>query len=1516
MQNPHAKGLSRFISAALVLAMVLAALPPFELPVFAAGETHTFDSGAVYIDSSFNGDVVIIKQGVFSVTVNGAQNVELVFGERTATGTTGVTMNRRSVEDDLDKANGSEIENLYYVSEQLGYPGKAQTCPLMITGNSTVEATFLGQCRFYAGTNACVVNEDDIYTAQTRYNGSKGNGFAGIQVDSGSTFTIVGAEDLKVFGSHQFAIPGEDGMVTITTEGSWNRPGETYTVKYSEVLRANDSVGDHTNPGIGPYVGPDDAEHHDYSGGAGIGGGATLQTANSDATTFTNGTPGNIIINDGNIEIYGGHQAAGIGGAVNSPATSGMIQINGGNIVIHGGRFAAGIGDGDSTDNLSTQFDAVTSLIEINGGNIEVYGGVASSGIGTTDELSEGNRDDWERKLQINLNGGVIRAYSGFPKEFNGNNYPNDAPAAIGAGSITLTPANSIYVSSEADLRCAGFGNYSLTENGIDANAVPTISVDSDGYLLLLRTSENGSNNSDQFHSTENRTFTLYSPIKVEFLEDIWTVYIDQQHNKRYLVNEEGTVYEENASGTDSAFGSNWKIVESGALPSTLTLYINAQTVDGAESKFYDEDFPASTILETVEMAYYFRSIALTLPHPDEYGGIYALGIPINGIDANDIKDENGNVIQNPQFDQIALTVEATQQGTQSGWIDFPSGHNMQKDNTAAPIIDLDVDGNATIDGLIGDNFDPNIYAYTVYAEPGTTQVDIYFAFEQQKNINGTNIVHKIDFNGKTLRNDDSGPTSFTQKVTLTGTETVVRIKKTDANNTLGAVSYKVTIILKDDLTLTITDPGKEYDSQPAEATVTGALSYPLKYDIEDHPDTTGTTTITPEAKTIPFEGSAYINRTRNYMGGSYTYYIAELNYQLHILPSGDTIYYVFTFNACTPTDNSAALSNTGAKIAAGWTVTKSGNSYGNPTPITNPDSVTNTVAKDYVWISNTAHRVAAGNNTNLVLRVNGTNVTLHTTTDTYQANNPTRGLTDNNRVGRVNMLSIGTPTSTTTYETTTSTQAQASAEAAISRGDTSGSFEYEVSTTTGSIQPFTSNTYLWNGSTNTTPTGETINYKLSGTYECTSKGTWVIVGKPDKTQSSTSVTLPAEDLEKVIYTYYVSETNTVVDTEDGLPVDAGEYYVIASLTTQTYNAKSERVYFTITRRPVEVLRIEKWLTYVTSIPDVTELHFPKTTDDANGVPDIGYVELGNIVGEDEVEFVLPAGVGQAYYYDGGETLKVDYRSDKIVLAHGTLQGGQAKNYYLQYANDEDRTNEIIRVYGQLAYYTNSSDGSMFRLDEIGGSWDKYFPVDGDIRVGANGNPADYHSPTDGVTYYTHAEYIRARTVNAGEDEARYCIDIEYGAMSFGFFRSVWNVEELDYEDDGGSFWTGMDGSNNKLTVINRSNRKISYTLTLKRASGVNGAKIGFEIKTENVQNDGTVLVGLTDDNASEATGSAKTVNPATAGENPGIKGTAATDSCYLIMSKVPQFPEGVVTNIGTISILFKPVKNPPEQIE
>ena len=116
-------------------------------------------------------------------------------------------------------------------------------------------------------------------------------------------------------------------------------------------------------------------------GAAGIGGGDNLSC-------------GNIIIDGGGIDAYGGYQAAGIGSGNNGDC--GDITINGGSIDANGGSDAAGIGSGNNGD---------CGNIEINGGTIEANGGddnAAGIGVGKGGFCSN-----------IEINGGTIVANGG-----------------------------------------------------------------------------------------------------------------------------------------------------------------------------------------------------------------------------------------------------------------------------------------------------------------------------------------------------------------------------------------------------------------------------------------------------------------------------------------------------------------------------------------------------------------------------------------------------------------------------------------------------------------------------------------------------------------------------------------------------------------------------------------------------------------------------------------------------------------------------------------------------------------------------------------------------------------------------------------------------------------------------------------------------------------------------------------------------------------------------------------------
>ena len=154
------------VSILLAISMMATFFAVFRLDI-SAEDYEEFSSGAVLLDASYSGKNVLIKNGVFSVTVSGATNVNIIFD--------GVTMDRRYASD----TNGT-ITNLYNVSTALGWGNTAQTSPLLLTNGASATVSFRGVNNFYAGTNGCTVSATDSYTKK-----QSGGGFVGIQVDSG-----------------------------------------------------------------------------------------------------------------------------------------------------------------------------------------------------------------------------------------------------------------------------------------------------------------------------------------------------------------------------------------------------------------------------------------------------------------------------------------------------------------------------------------------------------------------------------------------------------------------------------------------------------------------------------------------------------------------------------------------------------------------------------------------------------------------------------------------------------------------------------------------------------------------------------------------------------------------------------------------------------------------------------------------------------------------------------------------------------------------------------------------------------------------------------------------------------------------------------------------------------------------------------------------------------------------------------------------------------------------------------
>lgn len=752
----------------LAVSVLLSVFVGFPVSVSAADPDYIiFDEGAVLLDGSYSGKNVLIQNGVFSVTVSGATNVNIIFDS--------VTMDRRFGSD-----SNRTVSGLYNVAQSLGWVKNgtytAQTCPLLLTNNASASVAFRGENKFYAGTNGCTVSNGDGYTKN-----QSGGGFAGIQVDSGSTLTIEpSGGTIKAYG------------------GFWVDSDNSNNVPDSAHYESD-------NRGFGWPSGA----KTDLSGGAGIGGGAAWNTTTSASSSYTAGTPGTIIIKGGNIEAYGGHQAAGIGGGLNSAATSTSITISGGNIKARGGRWAAGIGDGDSLqNNWTTKYESKYS-IEIKGGKVNAVGGVGCPGIGTTDEVSAGQNRKSTSGLTINLSGGEITAKSGYPSGFNPNGTSGysgtDAAAAIGAGNKTNMASNTISVSSAAKVIASGFGHYSVTENGVSYSALPSVNIDSDGYVFLGRFPE--------LASSAGRTFELFEAQRFDT-----TINGETYQYRKYVTQpadgSTGEIYYYSAeapnnrwllkAGTDGTIGSSTVVLldsltalEKKLDELMLTLYVDEQSV-----KIGEIDAPA-----------HFRSIALSLPNPQEHGGIYALKIPTAAM-----YGYNGTATL-PQSGHAIITIGAAEQGTISGEVSYPSHMNIKADSVSGTLTDLDIyrdeqhtDGR---DGLISDRFMENVFAYQVYIEHDDNTAYFYAKYPIDDNVTVNIEPFEMEVSKQTIGTDRI----ITATLNMTGvTEKVVRLKKTDTVEvdgktvTLNSVVYKITVTKKALYKIELNSLNKIYD--------------------------------------------------------------------------------------------------------------------------------------------------------------------------------------------------------------------------------------------------------------------------------------------------------------------------------------------------------------------------------------------------------------------------------------------------------------------------------------------------------------------------------------------------------------------------------------------------------------------------------------------------------------------------------------------------------------------------------
>ena len=776
MKTKFGRRIAGAMAFCLVLATVLTVPFGFLLPASAAEADYTFDSGAVLITSEHNGKNILIQNGVFSVTVSGATGVTLLFDS--------VTMDRRYSQD-KDTKSGSTVRDLYRVSTTLGWGTKAQVCPLLITNNSEVEVAFRGTNTFYAGVNGSTVTSGNVYTSS-----QSGGGFAGIQVDSGSTLTIQQSNgSVFAYGGHYVAADNSNNV-------------------------SNNTL--YTSDGNG-YGWPAGAQT-DLAGGAGIGGGVTYNTTSSYGRSYTTGTPGTIIINGGEIHAFGGHQAAGIGGGLNSAATATSITINGGKVNAEGGRWAAGIGDGDSLQDQYTGQYSNSYSININGGTVTAVGGVANSGIGCADGLSSGVNTTTTSGMKINITGGTVDARSGYPDHFNPSSttaYEGaDAAAAIGAGNKSKMAAQSIVIREGTEIIAASFGHYSITENGQDQSQVPNISLEQ-CRMYNGRFPNLASANERTFRLLEAQREEIDVDGKVgEYLKFITqpkdgtagTVYY-YDSDELVLLNADKTVYP-----LPDDIAERRAVLLELFQDNNMTLYADSSSIE----------------ISTVVARKHFKSIALTLPDPTEHGGLYALEIPTSQI----LNPPTG--VELPE--NIYITITALTTGNIWGEIDYPFHYNMKLDAVSASFANLDVYPDSSWkdrdDGYIGAKFSESLFAYTAYIEHDATEAYLYVMFVMEDGIEYSikldNVAQSIQTETRTTGDIETKFGYVMIKVSMLNTsQKVLQLEKQDTSDTVTAHSiiYKITIIRKASYVISLKDLNKTYDGNKVSPVIEAVLN-------------------------------------------------------------------------------------------------------------------------------------------------------------------------------------------------------------------------------------------------------------------------------------------------------------------------------------------------------------------------------------------------------------------------------------------------------------------------------------------------------------------------------------------------------------------------------------------------------------------------------------------------------------------------------------------------------------------
>ena len=774
----------RVAAILLFCAFIFPVLPKMQL-----NAAHTFDSdsGPVVITKETVRDFgreFIIENGVFSVTVTDGVDVTIIFDN--------VKIDRRN-DTSGSRPSGATPAQLLEAAKKLhGLSGDSKyyipTCPLLITGGASVTARFAGSCSFYAGSNGWYIyeNGDTMQNDKVTDMGlGHGGGYAGIQVDSGSSLTIASADNLRAVGAYQFITDMNDS--TTVQE----------IIDQNTVYNSDD-----------PWARPAGCEEGVTGGGAGIGGGVSYNNQKYGSSDYRDGTPGRITINDGNITAVGGHQAAGIGGGVNSASTSSEIVINGGEITAIGGRFATGVGDGDShngeTDGGTSGAYLKDHSITVNGGRLYAYGGTSAAGLGTTDHVSSSQGFEGEyHGLEITVNGGTVYATSG---EATAN---TSATAAVGSGEGTNMQDNSITISSASRVIGASFSQYAISNYGTDASSTPMIHIDPLGYMYLVRFDS----------ATQDRVFKLY-PVRKDVNGN--RMYVNEQSNKVSSINAENYekyrfyAYDPDKSKYYWVDGLGYTVDENGERSNERHY---PAIIEENLSVFCDFSAPIGTL--TVPGKY--KAIAMSLFDPSLFGGAYVLEVP------------KGDTQESSIFVSIVKDSPGVTSGRVENTGDYHviAGENGKNEETPNISIDKTANGfkdiSLYVQGTDTDyitEFSPSTYGYTVYLPYGTTKFTIHSEYAlsdavRKVTIDGTGqefqeLIYErgdgVMENNVDLSIDGYGGGDFW-------------IRKVDTDDTY--IVYRIVVNVKKMYTLELAGSDKVYDGVAAQGRAEGISEGP-----------------------------------------------------------------------------------------------------------------------------------------------------------------------------------------------------------------------------------------------------------------------------------------------------------------------------------------------------------------------------------------------------------------------------------------------------------------------------------------------------------------------------------------------------------------------------------------------------------------------------------------------------------------------------------------------------------------